>query len=703
MFSNEVETTKRGLKHMRSALRLGTILTAAAIVSAGAAAAQTGRRAPITPQPDPGPAVTPYVVAPTTAPAPSREALIRELRARVKYVFVIFNENHSFDNEFGTFPGANGIYSDGTAPRDSAHTPGFVQSYTDTSGRRASVQPFRIGPEQNATVTDSVDHSHKGLAKKLDVINRVATMDGFAADEYDRFASKGGAKNAAMGAEFARLVMSYIDCDTIPFFWQYANRFTLFDNIFATEDTPSAPNAIAMIAGQSGETQWVKHGSKGKTYSVNDQTGTTHGPPIVGDEQPFYGSQFDTTTTDREPEGAKGKENYANSNIASNLTFATLPMTFAGSGVDEAMTQDRAPDFDLPDVRQDIPFIASLKVRPIDWRWYEAGYDHEPTDPGHVATHDDYVSHHDGPQYFGYIANNPALQRNLRGLGDFFSDIQSGNLPIGGGVFYIRGGFGNIQDLKPPIQNPRFPAVQGLTQADRTAIEVAKNGNDDHPSYSDRQISEAMAARVVNAVASRPELWNQSAIVITYDESDGLYDHVPPRILSYGPDRLPLARGIRIPMIVISPYARAHVVSHAEGDHNAVIETIEAIFDMPPLATLPDEKQALLAGEDPQFNGPNGFVQHNLGPRDINSPATDDLLSAFEPRRLTGELPPLPGSYAIIPEAVIATLPHYAGKGCAAIGMTPEDRRQNITTTVPAGFNTLPSTLPAYNQPVAPQ
>jgi phospholipase C len=134
-----------------------------------------------------------------------------------------------------------------------------------------------------------------------------------------------------------------------------------------------------------------------------------------------------------------------------------------------------------------------------------------------------------------------------------------------------------------------------------------------------------------------------------------------------------------------------------------VIETIEAIFDMPPLATLPDEKQALLAGEDPQFNGPNGFVQHNLGPRDINSPATDDLLSAFEPRRLTGELPPLPGSYAIIPEAVIATLPHYAGKGCAAIGMTPEDRRQNITTTVPAGFNTLPSTLPAYNQPVAPQ
>ena len=53
--------------------------------------------------------------------------------------------------------------------------------------------------------------------------------------------------------------MAHIDCNTIPFFWQYANRFTIFDNIFATEDTPSSPNAIAMIAGQSGETQWVKH------------------------------------------------------------------------------------------------------------------------------------------------------------------------------------------------------------------------------------------------------------------------------------------------------------------------------------------------------------------------------------------------------------------------------------------------------------
>jgi phospholipase C len=652
----------------------------------------------VTPQPNADATIAPLLTSSDdTMP---REQLIQALRSRVKYVFVIFNENHSFDNEFGTFPGANGLFADRNAPRDAAHTPGFQQTYTNTSGHAVTLHPIRLGPEQNATFVDSVDHSHAGLAKKLHVVHGDALMDGFAADEYSRLSGKGGAKGDAMAAQFAQLVMTYIDCDTIPFFWQYANRFALFDNIFATEDTPSTPNAIAMLAGQSGETQWVKHGAQG--IDVDGGRAHTQGVPVVNDPQPFYGSQFDTTADNREPIGAKGKESYAPGNISSNLTFATLPLTFAGGVVIEAMAQDRKPSEDLIDIQQDIPFVNSLQGKPVNWRWYEAGYDHEPTDPTPVASHDFYVSHHDGPQYFGYIANNPALQRNMRGMGDFFADMQRGDLPVDGGVFYIRGGFGNLGGFKPPIQNARYPNPAGLTEGEIAAITAAKSGDDDHPSYSDRQISEAMAARVVNAVASRPEIWNQSVILITYDESDGFYDHVRPRILSYGPDGLPLARGIRVPMMVISPYSRAHVVSHAEGDHNAVIETVEAIFDLPPLASLPDEKQALLAGEDPRFNGPDGFVQHHLGPRDLNAPETDDLLSAFDPGRLAGRVPPLPASYAMIDDAIIGKLPHYGGKGCSAIGMTPEDIRQNRRIPVPAGFNTLPATLPDHNQMNAP-
>ena len=105
------------------------------------------------------------------------------------------------------------------------------------------------------------------------------------------------------------------------------------------------------------------------------------------------------------------------------------------------------------------------------------------------------------------------------------------------------------------------------------------------------------------------------------------------------------------------------------------------------------------AGNSPAFNqfGPSGFEQKYLGPRDINSPITDSLLSGFDPKRLMGMSPPLPASFAMIPDSVVNTLPHYDGHGCKSIGITPEDIRQGIVNNIPAGFNPLPSTYPAAN------
>jgi len=660
--------------------------------------------------------------------------LVKLLRQKVKFVFVIFNENHSFDNEYGTLPGVNGIYSDGQHPRSAAHTPGFTQTYQDVNGHTVTVQPFLLGPQQNATFRDSVDHSHTGLAKKIDVVNGVAKMDKFSDDEYHKYAQAGNNASQAKGTQFARLVMSHIDCDTIPLFWQYASRFTIFDNIFATEDTPSTPNAIAMIAGQSGETQWVKHPSTdpanptatgttasysgtvasyggngfpivGNVTSTNySGTGTTQGPPIVNDPQPWWGSVFDSTASARQPNAPK--EFFGPTNIASNLTFASVPLTLMGNWVKWYTNQDANPSFDLADISQDIPFIDKQHIPAVSWRWYQNGYDHEPNDSVFPLPHTNYVSHHNGAQYFGYLANNPAVRASFRGEGDFFEDIAHNRL-LQGGVFYIRGGYYNLRypHDTPPIQNPNFPpgtasnSPPGLTATDISTINYDKSGDDDHPGYTDGQLSEAMAARVVNAVARNPYIWEHSAIIITYDESDGFWDHVPPRILSYGPDGLPLARGVRIPLLLISPYARVHAVSHAEGDHNAVIETINDIFERPALSQLPDEAQALAAGNSPHFNqfGPPGFKQKYLGPRDTNSPITDSLLSGFDPARLRGELPPLPASYAIIPDQIVNTFPHYGGHGCQAIGIVPEDKRQHIINHIPANFNSLPSTLSQYN------
>jgi hypothetical protein len=125
-------------------------------------------------------------------------------------------------------------------------------------------------------------------------------------------------------------------------------------------------------------------------------------------------------------------------------------------------------------------------------------------------TYASYIAHHNGVQYFGYEANNPGeTQKHLKGLGDFYTAINAHAPPAEGGVFYVRGGYGNLDSLTPRSPSP--------------AVEAAFPGNDDHPGYSDGQISEALLADSINAIARSP-YWPHSAIIITYDESDGLDD-----------------------------------------------------------------------------------------------------------------------------------------------------------------------------------
>ena len=208
-----------------------------------------------------------------------------------------------------------------------------------------------------------------------------------------------------------------------------------------------------------------------------------------------------------------------------------------------------------------------------------------------------------------------------------------------------------------------------------------------------------MAARVINAIAANKDIWEQSAIIITYDEFDGLYDHVPPRILSYGPDGLPLARGIRIPLLLISPYARVHAVSHAEGDHNAVIETINALFGLPALSSLPDEAEALAAGDSPAFNAfaPAGFEQKYLGPRDANSPI--DREPALGLRQGAGQrrAAPAAGGLRDDPRRGRRHVSALRRQGLRSDRGHAGGRAPGNPERHPGRFNSLPATLPAYN------
>lgn len=651
---------------MRHSELLGSLLVSAALSAASAAAAAIDTA--------PGPDVSPYVIAAAKEPALSHEELLALLRQHIKYVFVLYQENRSFDSYFGTFPGANGLFSDGDAPRAASDTPGFSQPIMNLDGSADDISPFRIGPAEFAADTDDVDHSHAIIAQKMHILGGTAMMDRYAITEERKYA--GDQFPTIQAKQFAELTMAYEDCDTVPFLWRYADRFTLADDIFQEIAGPSTPGNLDIIAAQTGATQWVEHPEQG--YSGSGDSGP--GEPVVNDSDPYWGSPFDRRK--KVPVNPFDYSIYHHDQVQYNQTYATLPLTLAGKSLKTVTEKDELPDDDLDDVKDDIVTVTAKGHAPVAWRWYEEGFDKEPSvgaDPIDAeGMHASYITHHNGPQYFGYVSNNPQMRSKLRGLGDFFADVAHGKLPAAGGVFYVKGGYQNIAGLVPA--DPRGGATY--------------LGDDDHPGYSDAMISEALVARAVNAIASS-KYWKNAAIIITWDDSEGDYDHVPPTVRVHEPniggtfDVVPISDGPRVPLIMISPYARVHYIDHEHGSHASVVKFVDAVMGLIPLAELPDELKARQEGE-------KKFHQKDLGPEDALTPDIGDLSAAFDPARLSGKAPPLPASYAIIPPSLADTQPaalmgHY---GCKQIGIVPTDYQLGIANHIPDDFNPRPKTEP---------
>lgn len=597
-------------------------------------------------------------------PMLSHEEKLRLIRQHVKYVFVLFQENRSFDFYFGTYPGADGLYS---KPKD--EIAGFTQPIVNLDGTVGTMSPFRIP----MTITDvngktvpiyptdmaSMNHSHLGIARKLNLdSNLVARNDQYSLTEEGVTLIDGKPSKIPTleKKQFGELVMGHVDCDVAPFLWRYADRFTLFDHFFDTVIGPSGPNAIALVAGQSGQTQWMLHPQLGEVKGVTQL-------PLVENARPYWGLAVDDAGKPKKPEPTTSK------NISPNLTFATLPLSFMGDKIEKTTAADYNPAFDLMDVQGDIQKIAGHGVPPINWGWYQQGYGHEPTDPVGVATHKNYVSHHNALQYFGYVMNNPEVSGHIHAMGDFFEDVKARRLPASG-VFYVRGGYGNISGIPPADPNPKLATVF--------------NGNDDHPGYSDSGITEAFLAKDINAIARSP-YWSQSAILIVYDESDGEYDHARPRIRAHNPEGVPLNQGPRIPFILISPYGVAHGISHERDEHSSVIKFVNEVFGLIPLADLPDEERARKIGV-------KKYGQEDLGPTDDKVKDVGDLFTGFDNLRLLGKRKPLPPSYAEIPEAEVESFPHMGGHGCKTLGITPTDA--GLPNHVPEDFNPRPDVSP---------
>lgn len=509
------------------------------------------------------------------SPSPSPERLLPALRAHIKHIFVIYQENHSFDNYFGTYPGVENLAS----PEAQAH--GFRQY--DPIGK-AWVTPFRI--------TDpDTESPGQGREIVLDKMND-GKMNAFVATQESVSQRK---LPAAQARDVGLLTMAHYDCDTIPFLWKYASGFTLFDHVFSGIAGPSTPNAISLIAGQAGD--------------------------VTDDADPAFGPYSDVDKKYQVPQ-----------------RYATLMLALAGSDATKAANETQG-------VGADLGAVAASGRGPIPWGWYQEGYV-SPTLalPG-------YETHHNAPQYFGYLRQNDVFWHNVHDLRAMLTVLQNGTLPERG-IFYIKGGSRNGFGWKPANPDPQ--------------VQANYLGDDDHPGPhdTDAQIGEAFVATFVNAIA-RSQYWNDSAIIITWDDPGGYYDHVPPPKFAACTDGHPCGDGPRIPFILISPYARSGAIVNDAGDETSILKFAERVFDLPTLASLPDEASRPIRARD-------------------GEPAITDLLGAFDPARLNGTDPPILPSYADIPDNVVNTFP--ASMNCRSLGLAPVVL-PNAPSTPPPNFH----------------
>jgi phospholipase C len=108
---------------------------------------------------------------------------------------------------------------------------------------------------------------------------------------------------------------------------------------------------------------------------------------------------------------------------------------------------------------------------------------------------------------------------------------------------------------------------------------VARAGaNNEHPGYAALSAGQQHVADLVSAIQASP-YWSDTAVIITYDEYGGRWDHVPPPVVDrWGP-------GVRVPAIVISPFARRGFIDHTQYDTSAILKLIETRWSLQPIGT----------------------------------------------------------------------------------------------------------------------
>jgi phospholipase C len=202
---------------------------------------------------------------------------------------------------------------------------------------------------------------------------------------------------------------------------------------------------------------------------------------------------------------------------------------------------------------------------------------------------------------FGYIANDfpPAggfpnkTIFELLGNAHVSWKIYDAQVPFGGLFSYVQKHakhhvFG-ISQYFTDAQSGKLPAVSFV---DPIFLAAANTETDEHPP-SNVQVGQSFAYNVITALEQSKD-WKASALFLTYDENGGFYDHVAPPA-AVAPDAIPPMLkpgdtvagfdqlGPRVPVVVVSPFSKAHYVSHVVHDHTSITRFIETRYHLPSL------------------------------------------------------------------------------------------------------------------------
>lgn len=452
----------------------------------------------------------------------------------IKHLVVIFQENVSFDHYFGTYPyAANGkgeptFYARPFTPQVNGydkklltHNPNAANSDNGTG----AINPFRLSRAQAATADQDHDYGPEQQA-----------FDGGKMDLFPKFTGAGETlPGGSAGEDGTGQVMGYYDGNTVTAMWNYAQSFALNDNSYGTTFGPSTPGAINLISGQ---TNGVTQTLNGTANEIDDGQG---GLTLVSDADPI-GDVCSSPSGNQVQFGGK--------NVGDMLNDAGLSWGFFEGGFD--LTQTNANN--------------------------TTGCKRSTLSSVTQTVKADYIPHHQPFQYYASTANPTHVRPTSVAMighqgdaanhqydtGDFFAAVQAGN----------------------------FPAVSFLK---------APGYQDGHAGYSDPLDEQQFIVHVINFLQQQPD-WKDTAVVIAYDDSDGWYDHqAAPRVNASSTTEDALdgtglckARGTlagtnskgkpvqgrcgygpRLPLLVVSPWARSNHVDHTLTDQSSVTRFIE--------------------------------------------------------------------------------------------------------------------------------